>query len=61
MNRGVLSVVHSLRREHSQKPDEIRDYIVQSVGDLPRIELFARSKTEGWDVWGDEVVCDVLI
>ena len=61
INRGVLSVVHSLRREHSRKPDEIRDYIVQSVGDLPRIELFARSKTEGWDVWGDEVVCDVLI
>jgi len=26
--------------------------------DLPRIELFARQKTEGWDVWGNEVDCD---
>jgi len=25
------------------------------MGDLPRIELFARQKTEGWDVWGNEV------
>jgi site-specific DNA-methyltransferase (adenine-specific) len=25
------------------------------VGDLPRIELFARQKTDGWDVWGNEV------
>ncbi|MGC7561272.1 hypothetical protein [Pasteurella sp. 22655_41Tandhals] len=24
-------------------------------GDLPRIELFARNTTDGWDVWGNEV------
>lgn len=24
------------------------------MGDVPRIELFARQKTEGWDVWGNE-------
>jgi site-specific DNA-methyltransferase (adenine-specific) len=29
--------------------------IVEVSGDLPRIELFARQKQEGWDVWGDEV------
>lgn len=28
-------------------------------GDLPRIELFAREKTEGWDAWGDEVESDI--
>ena len=28
-------------------------------GDLPRIELFARQKTEGWDVWGNEVESDI--
>ena len=31
------------------------------MGDLPRLELFARQKTDGWDVWGDEVVSDVEI
>jgi len=53
--RNVLSVVHSERRKHSQKPDEIRNAIVDLVGDLPRIELFARQKTEGWDSWGNEL------
>ena len=53
--RNVLSVVHSQRREHSRKPDIIRDYIVQICGDLPRIELFARQKIDGWDCWGNEV------
>lgn len=24
------------------------------MGDLPRIELFARQKAKGWDVWGNE-------
>ena len=53
--RNVLSVIHSERREHSRKPDEIRNKIVQICGDLPRIELFARQEAEGWDCWGNEV------
>ena len=28
--------------------------IVELMGDLPRIELFARSAAEGWDCWGNE-------
>ena len=46
-------------REHSRKPDEMRDYIVELVGDLPRIELFARRKVKGWDCWGNEVKSDI--
>ena len=44
---------------HSQKPDEIRNKIVLLIGDLPRIELFARQKVEGWDCWGNEVESDI--
>lgn len=45
---------------HSRKPDEIvRDNIIALVGDLPRIELFARRKVEGWDCWGNEVESDI--
>ena len=40
---------------HSKKPDEVREKIVTLIGDLPRIELFARQTTLGWDVWGNEV------
>lgn len=53
--RNVLSVVHSERREHSRKPDEIRDKIIEICGDLSKIELFARQEVEGWDCWGNEV------
>ena len=40
---------------HSKKPDEARDKIVSLLGDLPRVELFARQTPSGWDVWGNEV------
>jgi N6-adenosine-specific RNA methylase IME4 len=42
-------------RLHSKKPAMVRDLIVNCSGDVPRIELFARQKTEGWDVWGNEI------
>lgn len=51
----ISSVVISPREEHSKKPDEVRDKIVEFSGDLPRIELFARQYTDGWDCWGNEV------
>ncbi len=38
---------------HSAKPQIFRDLILPFG--QPRIELFARQKTDGWDVWGDEV------
>ena len=40
---------------HSKKPDETRDKIVALMGNLPRVELFARQTSPGWDVWGNEV------
>lgn len=43
---------------HSKKPDCVRDKIVQICGDLPRIELFARQRVEGWDAWGNEVTTE---
>ena len=51
----VSSCVISDREEHSKKPDEVRIRINELVGDVPKIELFARKKIEGWDCWGDEV------
>ena len=41
--------------QHSKKPDKFRNLIIELCGDLPRIELFARQKTDGWDAWGNEV------
>ena len=55
----VHQVIISPIEEHSKKPDEARKRIVDLVGDLNRIELFARQKTDGWDCWGNEVECDI--
>jgi N6-adenosine-specific RNA methylase IME4 len=43
------------KSRHSVKPLEVRDRIVRLVGDVPRIELFARERVVGWDAWGNEV------
>lgn len=57
----VHQVIISPIEEHSKKPNEIRKRIVDLIGDLPRIELFARQKTDGWDVWGNEVNSDIKL
>lgn len=49
------SVYHSPIEAHSKKPDEAREKIVALMGDLPRVELFARQSPPGWEVWGNEV------
>ena len=54
-SKKVHQVVIDKIREHSRKPDCVKDRIVELCGDLPRIELFARQKTDGWDCWGNEV------
>ncbi len=45
---------------HSQKPIEFRS-LIDMTGLSPKIELFARKKTEGWDVWGNEVESDIIL
>jgi len=52
--RDIAQTQLHARREHSRKPDEIRSDIVSLFGDRPRIELFARTETPGWAVWGNE-------
>lgn len=59
VSRSVHQVVVSKIENHSRKPDKVRSRIVQLFGNLPRIELFARQKTPGWDVWGNEVESDI--
>ena len=52
--RNILKVVIAKIREHSRKPDIIRDHI-DSMYDGAKIELFARSSRAGWDSFGNEV------
>ncbi len=62
--KNVKQLIEDLRVEHSRKPDEVRKRIVELMGDLPRVELFAREDNQpnllgerifdGWDTWGNE-------
>ena len=55
VSKKVFQLIVSPLQEHSRKPAEARERIVKLIGDLPRIELFARQRSPGWDVWGNEV------
>lgn len=58
---GIRSVIEAKIEEHSKKPEIFRTEIVNLMGNIPRVELFARQKTEGWDAWGNEVESDIQI
>ena len=47
-------VVMEPKREHSRKPDIVRNMIVQLFGDLPRLEMFARQSSPGWCTLGNQ-------
>jgi N6-adenosine-specific RNA methylase IME4 len=53
-------VFANVSRAHSRKPEAFRR-LVEDVSEAPRLELFAREKAPGWDVWGNEVENDVDI
>lgn len=48
------SVVSVERTEHSTKPEIFREMIDHLYPYGPRIELFARRESEGWDIWGNQ-------
>ena len=39
---------------HSKKPDIVRHKILELCGNLPRIELFARTRVQNWDTYGND-------
>ena len=55
VSKSVPQICDARIMEHSRKPAEIRERIVELCGELPRIELFARDKVKGWDSLGDEI------
>ena len=54
-DKSIKQLVQAERTTHSKKPDEVRERIVKLLGKRPRIELFAREKTSGWDCIGNAI------
>lgn len=52
------TLILSERTKHSRKPKAMRE-MIERVSYPPYLELFAREKTENWDVWGNEIESDI--
>lgn len=60
--RGLPVLRHDIRKEffapvrqHSRKPDEVAQWLVDLYGDVPRTEMFARTTRPGWVSMGHQV------
>lgn len=54
LDRSQESWLRQSRTTHSAKPDKVRQ-MVELVSPGPRLELFARTITDGWTAWGNEI------
>ena len=58
--RGEIhSVFTEQVKNHSRKPEIAYQIIERLYPNTNKLELFARNKREGWDVWGNEVESDI--
>lgn len=55
INYGIFPL-----QDHSHKPEEIHK-IIERVSPPDYLELFARRRQTGWDVWGNEIDSDIII
>lgn len=53
------SVYKENKTKHSKKPNYFRELISKQFPEANKLELFAREKVDGWDVWGNEVESDI--
>ena len=58
--KSFHSQIHNLqehkRTHHSEKPDLFRRLIEECTSHLnPKLEMFARKRTEGWESWGNQL------
>lgn len=51
--RSQVNIIRTQKQEHSRKPDELYE-IIENCSPGPRLEIFARGKRKGWDVFGNQ-------
>jgi len=51
----VRSIFKEKRTIHSKKPKCVISWIEKAFPNCDKLEMFARTKRQGWDVWGNEV------
>jgi N6-adenosine-specific RNA methylase IME4 len=58
--RGQPTWMFAPLQEHSHKPEE-QYGVIERVSPGPYLELFARRRQPGWDVWGNQIDSDIAI
>jgi N6-adenosine-specific RNA methylase IME4 len=61
LSHSVRAVHTRMAKGHSEKPDVFRDLCVELTGDVPRLEMFARKSSGGWDLFGDQAPSSIDI
>lgn len=56
LNEAIGQVIQAPRGEHSEKPEEVRNRINQMYGPVRKVELFARTRANCWQAWGNEIL-----
>jgi N6-adenosine-specific RNA methylase IME4 len=51
--RSQVNIIRTQKQEHSRKPDELYE-LIERCSPSPYLEIFARGKRKGWDVFGDQ-------
>lgn len=54
-DESVQQTIFAPTREHSRKPDEVKQELYSMYTSYSKLEMFARETTPGWDAWGNEV------
>lgn len=58
-SRNVKQFLSQTRAKHSVKPSQIRTRIAQMFPTQSKLEMFARSAPDGWDIWGNDVDANI--
>jgi N6-adenosine-specific RNA methylase IME4 len=61
ISHGVRAVHTKIAGKHSVKPPLFRDLCIELFGDVPRLEMFARTAADGWDAFGNEAPGSIKI
>ena len=60
-SRKERQLIDWKRQQHSVKPTEVHERIDRMFPTQNKIELFARTQYQGWDVWGNQVVSNIIL
>lgn len=60
-DHSINQIIDACLMEHSRKPDEYLELIEQLTGDVPKFEMFARRRRDGWKVLGNQLESDYLL